>query len=142
MKVFIVYWHPEPKSFNGAMFRTACETLAAAAHQVCTSDLNEMGFNPVSGRHNFNTVKDPSYFKQQIEELHATENHGFAAEVEREIKKMEACDLMIWQFPMWWFGLPAVLKDGRIAFLPWGALTVVAVSMRPGFFGESGRFCR
>ncbi len=31
MEVFIVYWHPEPKSFNGAMFRTACETLAAGA---------------------------------------------------------------------------------------------------------------
>jgi NAD(P)H dehydrogenase (quinone) len=110
MKVFIVYWHPEPKSFNGAMFRTACETLAAAGHQVSTSDLNEMGFNPVSGRRNFISVKDPFYFKQQIEELHATDNHGFAAEVESEIKKMEGCDLMIWQFPLWWFGLPAVLK--------------------------------
>ena len=110
MKVFIVYWHPEPKSFNGAMLRAACETLDAAGHRVSTSDLNEMGFNPVSGRHNFNTVKDPSYFKQQIEELHATENHGFATEVESEIKKMEGCDLMIWQFPLWWFGLPAALK--------------------------------
>ncbi|NEO52491.1 MAG: NAD(P)H-dependent oxidoreductase [Okeania sp. SIO3B5] len=27
MKVLIVYWHPEPQSFNGAMFRQACETL-------------------------------------------------------------------------------------------------------------------
>ena len=23
---------------------------------------------------------------------------------------MEACDLMIWQFPLWWFGLPGMLK--------------------------------
>jgi NAD(P)H dehydrogenase (quinone) len=23
---------------------------------------------------------------------------------------MEAADLMIWQFPLWWFGLPAILK--------------------------------
>ncbi|MPM92382.1 Glutathione-regulated potassium-efflux system ancillary protein KefG [bioreactor metagenome] len=23
---------------------------------------------------------------------------------------MEWCDLMLWQFPMWWFGLPATLK--------------------------------
>jgi len=110
MKVFIVYWHPEPKSFNGAMFRTACETLAAASHEVRTSDLHEMRFDPVSSRKNFTTVKEPNYFKQQIEELHATDNHGFAAEVESEIKKMEGCHLMIWQFPLWWFGLPAVLK--------------------------------
>jgi NAD(P)H dehydrogenase (quinone) len=78
MKVLIVYWHPEPKSFNGAMFRTACKTLVAAGHEVRTSDLNETGFNPVSGRHNFVSVKDPFYFKQQIEELHATDHHGFA----------------------------------------------------------------
>ena len=110
MKVFIVYWHPEPKSFNGAMFRVACETLAAAGYQISTSDLNDMRFNPVSGRHNFNTVKDPTYFKQQIEELHATDNDGFATEVESEIKKIEGCDLMIWQFPLWWFGLPAAMK--------------------------------
>jgi len=30
--------------------------------------------------------------------------------VEAEIRKVEACDLMIWQFPLWWFGVPAVLK--------------------------------
>jgi hypothetical protein len=23
---------------------------------------------------------------------------------------MAACDLMIWQFPLWWFGVPAILK--------------------------------
>jgi NAD(P)H dehydrogenase (quinone) len=26
------------------------------------------------------------------------------------MEKLEWCDLMIWQFPLWWFGLPAVLK--------------------------------
>lgn len=110
MKIFIVYWHPEPHSFNAAMFRTACETLAAAGHEVKTSNLHEMGFDPVSSRRNFALVKDPSYFKQQIEEMHATEMHGFAAEINSEMEKIEWCDLMIWQFPLWWFGLPAVLK--------------------------------
>jgi NAD(P)H dehydrogenase (quinone) len=37
-----------------------------------------MHFNPVSGRNNFGTVKDPAYFKQQVEEMHASENGGFA----------------------------------------------------------------
>lgn len=27
MKVLVVYWHPEPQSFNGAMFRRAIESL-------------------------------------------------------------------------------------------------------------------
>src|SRR5262249_38290974 len=43
-------------------------------------------------------------------ELQATEMNGFSNEVESEIMKIEWCDLMIWQFPLWWFGLPAILK--------------------------------
>jgi len=110
MKVFVLYWHPEPQSFNRAMFRTACEALAGAGHEVKTSDLHEMRFDPVSSRKSFVTVKDPNFFKQQIEEMHATEMKGFSAEIESEMQKIEWCDLMIWQFPLWWFGLPAVLK--------------------------------
>ncbi|WP_267967705.1 NAD(P)H-dependent oxidoreductase [Vibrio maritimus] len=48
MNVLIVYWHPEPNSFNGAMFRRAIESFEAAGHEVKTSDLHEMNFNPVS----------------------------------------------------------------------------------------------
>ena len=110
MKVLIVFAHPEQQSFNGAMFRTAVETLSAAGHEVATSDLYTMQFDPVSGRHNFLTLKNPDYFKQQLEEMHATETYGFADDLEREMKKLEWCDLMIWQFPLWWFGLPGMLK--------------------------------
>jgi len=110
MNVFLINAHPEPKSFNGAMFRMAQETLHAAGHVVASSDLYAMKFDPVSDRRNFATVKDPNFFKQQIEEMHATEAKGFAPDVEAELRKMEACDLMIWQFPLWWFGLPAILK--------------------------------
>jgi NAD(P)H dehydrogenase (quinone) len=110
MKILIVFAHPEHQSFNGAMFRTAVETLAAAGHEVKISDLYAMQFDPVSGRHNFLAAKDPDYFKQQIEEMHATQTYGFAEEIESEIQKIEWCDLMIWQFPLWWFGLPAILK--------------------------------
>lgn len=110
MKVFVVYWHPEPQSFNAAMFQTACETLAAVGHEVKTSDLYAMRFDPVSNRKNFMTLKDRRYFKPQLEEVHATEINGFAPEIESEIAKMEWCDLMLWQFPLWWFGLPAIFK--------------------------------
>lgn len=109
MKVFVVYWHPEPRSFNAAMFRTACATLEAAGHEFRTSDLHAMRFDPVSGRKNFTTVKDPDYLQLQVEEMYATEMNGFSEEIESEIAKIEWCELMIWQFP-WWFGLPAVLK--------------------------------
>ena len=110
MNVLIVYWHPEPRSFNGALFRTARETLAGQGHAIRISDLHAMRFDPVSGRHNFTTVSDPGFFKQQTEELHATEMKGLSAEIEAEMQKLEWCDLLILQFPLWWFGLPAVLK--------------------------------
>jgi NAD(P)H dehydrogenase (quinone) len=110
MNVFIVYAHAEPKSFNGALLQAAQDTLLAAGHAVVVSDLYAMPFNPVSDRRNFTTVKNAAYFKQQIEELNATEVGGFAPDVEAELRKMETCDLMIWQFPLWWFGLPGILK--------------------------------
>ncbi|MBN8430179.1 NAD(P)H-dependent oxidoreductase [Microbulbifer salipaludis] len=110
MKAFIVYWHPEPKSFNHAMFLGAQRALVDAGWEVKTSDLFAMGFDPVSSRANFQSVKDPDFLKLQIEEMHATEVDGFAPDLEREIQKIEWCDLMIWQFPLWWFGLPAVFK--------------------------------
>ena len=94
MNIFIVYWHPEPRSFNGALLRTAVETLACSGHSVNASDLHAMRFDPVSGRHNFKTVKDPGYFKQQTEELHATEVRGFSVEIEAEMEKLEWCDLL------------------------------------------------
>jgi NAD(P)H dehydrogenase (quinone) len=110
MNVLIVFAHPEPASFNGALFDAAVREMQAAGHTVVTSDLYRMGFDPVSSRRNFTTVKDRAYLKLQVEETHASEHHGFAPEIEAEIRKLEACDLLILQFPLWWFGLPAMLK--------------------------------
>jgi NAD(P)H dehydrogenase (quinone) len=110
MRVFIVHAHPEPKSFNGAMTRTATEALVAAGHEVVISDLYAMGFNPASGRHNFTTVFDAEAYKQQAEEAYAVAHDGLAADIKAEIDKLDWCDTLILQFPLWWFGLPAMLK--------------------------------
>ncbi|MFI4936514.1 MAG: NAD(P)H-dependent oxidoreductase [Caulobacterales bacterium] len=110
MRFFIVHAHHEPKSFNGAMTREATSALRDAGHEVVVSDLYAMGFNPVSDRRNFTTVLDPDYLKQQNEEAHAAKVDGFAAELDAEMEKLFWCDVLILQFPMWWFGLPAILK--------------------------------
>ncbi|WP_234898528.1 NAD(P)H-dependent oxidoreductase [Aeromonas veronii] len=60
MKVLIVYAHPEPKSFNGALFCHAIRALEQAGHTVITSDLYAMGFDPVSDRRNFTAASDPN----------------------------------------------------------------------------------
>jgi NAD(P)H dehydrogenase (quinone) len=113
MRVFIVHAHPEPKSFNGALTRAAQEAITAAGHEVVLSDLYAMGFNPVSDRRNFTTLDDRGYYRQQAEEAHAAAHDGFAPDLQAEMDKLCWCDALILQFPLWWFGLPAILK-GRV----------------------------
>lgn len=110
MKILIVYAHPEPQSMNGALFKMAIDTLTKTGHEVKVSDLYEMRFNAISDRSNFVSVHNPEFYKQQLEEVHATKINGFADDIEAEQQKVEWCDLMIWQFPLWWFSVPAILK--------------------------------
>lgn len=110
MNVFIVHAHHEPRSFNGALTRLAQQVLTEAGHAVKVSDLYAMSFDPVSDRRNFSTVKDPEYLKQQVEERYAAEVGGFALDIQAEMEKLEWSDVLIFQFPLWWFSLPAILK--------------------------------
>ncbi len=110
MKIFIVHAHHEPRSFNGALTEVAKRVLSSDGHEVRISDLYAMKFDPVSDRRNFTSVKNPDYLKQQVEEMHASEVNGFAPDIQGEIEKVQWCDLMIWQFPLWWFSVPAILK--------------------------------
>jgi NAD(P)H dehydrogenase (quinone) len=110
MRIFIVHAHHEPTSFNGAMTARACEVLRAANHEVIVSDLHAMRFDPVSDRRNFVTVGDPSRLKKQTEEEYASANDGFAPDLRAEMDKLFSCDVLIFQFPLWWVGLPAILK--------------------------------
>jgi NAD(P)H dehydrogenase (quinone) len=110
MNVLIVHAHHEPKSFSSTLSRQAEETLRSIGHEVTVSDLYAEGFDPVSDRRNFQSVFDANYLKQQNEERHASDVNGFAPSLEREIARLEACDLLIFSFPLWWFGMPAILK--------------------------------
>jgi NAD(P)H dehydrogenase (quinone) len=110
MKILIVLAHPEPKSFNASMYNIALKTLQKNGHEVKVSDLYRMNFNPVSDRQNFTSVENSSYFNQQNEELSACKNNSFTEDINSEQDKVFWCDLMIWQFPLWWFSTPAILK--------------------------------
>lgn len=108
--VLIVYAHPEPKSFNAALCARARDALMAAGHAVTVSDLHADGFSPVAGRHDFTTVANPDFFHYQAEQAHAARLGGFAPDIAREQERLEAADLLILQFPLWWGGVPAMLK--------------------------------
>lgn len=110
MNALIVYAHEEPKSFNGAMRDVAVSVLQEMGNSVEVSDLYAKGFNPVGGKHDFTKLADPHFFKYGVEQTHATEAGSFAADVAAEQQKLLQADLLIFQFPLWWFGLPAILK--------------------------------
>jgi putative NADPH-quinone reductase len=110
MNVLVVFSHAESNSFNGALFKTSVDAFRSAGHEVKTSDLYSMEYDPVSDRRNFTTIRDAKYFSQQREEAHATRNDGFTPSLDAEIAKIKRYDLMIWQFPLWWFGVPGILK--------------------------------
>jgi NAD(P)H dehydrogenase (quinone) len=110
MRVLFVLAHAEPTSFNGAMARAGAAALEAAGHEVIVSDLYAMGFDPVSDRRNFTIVADPDRLEQQAEEAFASRHDGFEPALQAEMDKVAWCDALVFQFPIWWLGLPAILK--------------------------------
>jgi NAD(P)H dehydrogenase (quinone) len=110
MRVLLVYAHPESQSFNGAMLNAARETLVAGGHDVEVSDLYALGFNPVAGKHDVLELQNDAVFNLGAEQMHASKHDGFAPDVAAEIAKLMRADLLVLQFPMWWFSMPAIMK--------------------------------
>lgn len=111
MQVLIVYAHPEPTSFNGAMKDLAVETLTAQGHSVDLSDLYAMGWNAVAGPADIDgELSEANRFSLAREQTIAMENGTIAADIAAEQEKLRRADLVIFQFPVWWFGMPAIMK--------------------------------
>jgi len=111
MNVLIVYAHPEPLSFNGALKDRAVEVLSGAGHQVTVSDLYAMGFDPVTGPGDFEGERaDPEFLSIPREQTHAFETHTLSVDIAAEQKKLASADFLLLQFPIWWFGMPAIMK--------------------------------
>jgi NAD(P)H dehydrogenase (quinone) len=110
MRTLVVLAHPEPRSFNAALCAVAVGTLRELGHEVEVSDLYRMRFAPVVDRGDFTTVRDPERMNVSLEQRHAAANGGLAPDVLAELEKLQRADLLILQFPLWWFGPPAILK--------------------------------
>jgi NAD(P)H dehydrogenase (quinone) len=108
--ILIVHAHPEPASFCSSLSKEAANYFIGKNSRVKVSDLYSMMFNPVGGKHDFISLKNPDYFKYQAEQVHAFEHDLFAPELKEEMDKLIWADVIIFNFPLWWFGLPAILK--------------------------------
>jgi NAD(P)H dehydrogenase (quinone) len=110
MKVFIVFAHHEPRSFNVALLERSVAELEALGHEVQVSNLHAMGFNPVAGAADFTQRRFPDMLQYDREQKHASEHNAFVSDIQHEIDKLLWCDFLILQFPLWWFSVPAILK--------------------------------
>ena len=110
MKVFIVHAHPEPQSFTSALKNLAVENFKRDGHEVKVSDLYEMNWNPVASAADFGGRKDSDYLVYALEQRHGYETHTIASDIRDEVEKLMWCDLLILNFPIFWFSTPAILK--------------------------------
>ena len=110
MHAHIVFAHPEPKSFNGHLVDVSRESLEGSGWSVSVSDLYGMGFDPCERIEHYVRPQDSVRFNVQAEQRHASNEGTIPAEVKDEIARLDASDLVILQYPMWWHLPPAILK--------------------------------
>ena len=95
MRALVVYCHPRTGSFSEAVRDVVVDRLHAAGADVRVADLYARGFEPVltAGEHAiYETWPDN------------------CAPVARDVEDLRWCDTLIFVYPTWWYGLPAMLK--------------------------------
>ncbi|MEO0048179.1 MAG: hypothetical protein RLZZ410_1138 [Pseudomonadota bacterium] len=110
MKILIIHAHPEPKSFCSAMKDTAIETFQSLGHEVQVSDLHQMNWNPVASGDDFEVRSQPDYLVYALEQRESYKSGKISPDIQAEIDKLKWCDVLIFNFPMYWFSVPAILK--------------------------------
>ncbi|WP_038387398.1 NAD(P)H-dependent oxidoreductase, partial [Bradyrhizobium elkanii] len=110
MKVLIVFAHQEAQSFNAALLARSVAELTALGHAVRISDLYAMRFNPVATAGDFGARRFPDRLQYDREQKYNLQHGALSGDIAAEIEKLLWCDLLILQFPLWWFSVPAIMK--------------------------------
>lgn len=95
MRVLVIYAHPVETSFNAALHRVVVDHLTAAGHEVDDCDLYAEDFDPVLSR---------------AERLGYHDVPGNLKPVQRYVDRLQRAEALVFCFPTWCFGLPAILK--------------------------------
>ena len=95
MRALVVYCHPRSESFTAAVRDRVMERLAAAGAETRQIDLYARDFDP-----RLTAAEHEGY------EDTGTNHHR----VRRDVDDLRWCDTLIFVYPTWWYGLPAMLK--------------------------------
>lgn len=110
MNVLIVYAHPEPRSLNGALKNFAVRHLEAAGHAVQVSDLYAMAWKPQLDAFDSLDGATGRRFDPSLDSRRAYESGRQSPDIAAEQDKLRWADAVIFQFPLWWFSMPAIMK--------------------------------
>ena len=91
----MIYCHPDPASFTAAVRNMAIERLEDAGAETRLIDLYAADFNPVLGS------KELRVYLDTVSNRIGHENG---------IENLLWCNTLIFIYPTWWYGLPAMLK--------------------------------
>ena len=142
MHVLLVCCHPEPKSFTHALMRRACEVLDRQGISYDISDLYAEGFHPAADRHDFTSVAREDRFHYQTEQKYAAEHGTFSVEITREQDRVRRANVMIFFFPFWGGGMPAMLKGWFERVMAYGFAYVDGARYGSGLFkGRAAMMC-
>lgn len=95
MKALVIYCHPNPKSYTHAVLERVQTTLEQAGAELRVIDLYASEFDPRLTLRELETYVDTPQNRAPIEE---------------HCDALEWCDALIFIYPTWWYGLPAMLK--------------------------------
>lgn len=106
----LVHAHSETDSFVTAMRDRIAQSLSTAGYRLEHSDLYAMSWNPVLSPADFGSRKDETHLTYALEQRHNFQEGTLARDVAGEIAKVQAADLIVFTFPLFWFNVPAILK--------------------------------
>lgn len=94
MKNLIIYAHPNSGSLNHFFKQTIIETLQESNQEIEVRDLYEISFNPVLS----------------LNDMSGQRMGKVADEVKTEQDFIVWADRIIFVYPIWWTGMPAIMK--------------------------------
>jgi len=110
MKALIVIAHPEPLSMNHSMMAVMIEQLMLHGWSVEISDLYADGFIMAPSTADFSRRSNPLRFSLAHEQRNASVSNSYHQEILSQQNVVKDADLIIFQFPLWWYSVPAILK--------------------------------
>lgn len=111
LNVLIVVAHPNPIAFNHRLAAIAADTLRKNGYIVSLLDLYAMPMVQSNLITDFNHSYNTRDFDYKLEQQNAFRNDSFNDEIKKSQRLLIDADILILQFPLWWFSMPAIMKN-------------------------------